>query len=105
MSSSIQIPRRRRKLTDLQHDQAPNGSSTGSAFSPETPSSSYDSVEGSERVKREGEVGVSVAAAVANRPARGLSLLSMFTVICVAKMVLIELCLLLIVARYVAGEG
>jgi hypothetical protein len=73
MSSSITIPRCRKKLTDLERGQAASGSSS-SGFSPSTPSrfaSSYDSSAGSPP-KSEGEVSLPAAA----RPARRLSLLS-----------------------------
>jgi hypothetical protein len=71
MSSSIQIPRRRRKLTNLERDQAASGAS---GFSPETPDRFSAGSYGSE--KGEGEVGTPTAA---SRPARRLSLLSKFT--------------------------
>jgi len=71
MSSSIQIPRRRRKLTNLERDQAASGAS---GFSPETPDRFSAGSYGSE--KGEGEV---VTPTAASRPARRLSLLSKFT--------------------------
>jgi hypothetical protein len=71
MSSSIQIPRRRRKLTNLERDQAASGAS---GFSPETPDRFSAGSYGSE--KGEGEVKTPTAA---SRPARRLSLLSKFT--------------------------
>ncbi|QDS71566.1 hypothetical protein FKW77_005841 [Venturia effusa] len=77
MSSSIQIPRRRRKVTDLERDQAASGSSNSPspAFSPSTPTSrfgtSYESSSGSSP-KNEGEVSLPAAA----QPARRSSLLS-----------------------------
>ncbi|RDI77376.1 hypothetical protein Vi05172_g12588 [Venturia inaequalis] len=87
MSSSIQIPRRRRKVTDLERDLdrdrdqvaiSSSSNSSSPAFSPSTPNSrfgmSYGSSSGGSLPKNEGEVGLP-AAAVA-RPARRLSLLS-----------------------------
>ncbi|TID22392.1 hypothetical protein E2P81_ATG11495 [Venturia nashicola] len=78
MSSSIQIPRRRRKVTDLERDQAASASSNSSspAFSPSTPTSRFGTsfgISSGSLPKNEGEVGLPAAAA---RPARRLSLLS-----------------------------
>lgn len=103
MSSSIQIPRRRRKVTDLERDQAASGSSSNSsspAFSPSTPTSSrfgtsYDSSSGS-LPKGEGEVRGLPAAA---RPARRLSLLSRFVSFAVSCFTRASLCLVPRVAR------